>query len=71
MVAKPQIFVSGNSDHLQGYDRSKVTIEEDSWIGGGSIILPGVCIVHGTVVAAGAVVTRSTEPFSIVAGVPA
>jgi len=55
----------------QGYERAKVTVERDSWIGGGSIVLPGVCIAQGTVVAAGAVVTRSTEPFSIVAGVPA
>jgi maltose O-acetyltransferase len=55
----------------QDYDRVKVTIEEDCWIAGGAIVLPGVRLARGTVVAAGSVVTRSTEPFSIVAGVPA
>lgn len=55
----------------QGFDRAKVTIEEDVWIAAGAIVLPGVCIARGTVVAAGAVVTRSTQAFSIVAGVPA
>jgi acetyltransferase-like isoleucine patch superfamily enzyme len=55
----------------QGYKWNKVTIEDDVWIGAGAIILPGVCLSRGTVVAAGAVVTRSTECYSIVAGVPA
>jgi maltose O-acetyltransferase len=55
----------------QGYERATVTIQDDCWIGAGAIVLAGVCLGHGTVVAAGAVVTKSTEPFSIVAGVPA
>ncbi len=55
----------------QGYDRKKVVIESDVWIAAGAIILPGVRLKQGTVVAAGAVVTRSTEPYSVVAGVPA
>jgi maltose O-acetyltransferase len=55
----------------QGYKWSKVTIEDDVWIGAGAIILPGVRLSRGTVVAAGAVVTRSTDSYSIVAGVPA
>jgi acetyltransferase-like isoleucine patch superfamily enzyme len=55
----------------QGYRCSKVTIEDDVWIGAGAIILPGVRLSRGTVVAAGAVVTRSTDCYSIVAGVPA
>jgi len=41
------------------------------WIGYQAIILPGVEIGEGSVVAAGAVVTKSVEPFTIVAGVPA
>ena len=36
-----------------------------------AIILPGVHLAKGTVVAAGAVVTKSTEPYTLVAGVPA
>lgn len=48
-----------------------VTIEPDCWLGAGVIVLPGVRLAEGTVVAAGAVVTKNTEPYSIVAGVPA
>ena len=55
----------------QGWKRERVTIEDDVWIGGGALILPGVCLRKGTVVAAGAVVTRSTEPNTLVGGVPA
>ena len=35
------------------------------------MVLPGVKVRKGTVVAAGAVVTRDTEPYSIVGGIPA
>lgn len=56
----------------QGYQLDEaVVIEDDVWIGGNSIILAGVRLRTGTVVAAGAVVTKDTEPFCIVAGVPA
>jgi len=41
------------------------------WMGHGAIVLPGVQIGNGAVVAAGAVVTRDVEPYIIVAGVPA
>jgi len=56
---------------LQGYEKKEVTIEDDVWIASRAIILPGVRIGKGCVVAAGAIVTHSTEPYSIVAGVPA
>lgn len=55
----------------QGYERAPVVIEDDVWVAARCVILPGVRLAKGTVVAAGAVVTRSTEPYSIVAGVPA
>jgi acetyltransferase-like isoleucine patch superfamily enzyme len=48
-----------------------VVIEDDCDLGIGSIILPGVTLGRGTQVGAGAVVTRSTPPYSVVAGVPA
>lgn len=48
-----------------------VVIEDDVWIGTHCVILPGVRIGRGAVVAAGAVVTRDVPPETIVAGVPA
>jgi maltose O-acetyltransferase len=48
-----------------------VIIGDRVWIAYRAIILPGVTIGEGAVVAAGAVVTRDVEPFAIVAGVPA
>jgi galactoside O-acetyltransferase len=49
----------------------EVHVEDDVWIGANSVITSGVTLRVGTVVGAGAVVTKSTEPYSIVAGVPA
>jgi len=46
-------------------------IGADVWIGAHSIIMTGVEIGDGTIVAAGSVVTKNLEPFSIYAGVPA
>jgi acetyltransferase-like isoleucine patch superfamily enzyme len=48
-----------------------VLIEDDSNLGVGSIVMPGVTIGRGAQVAAGAVVTRNVEPYAVVAGVPA
>jgi acetyltransferase-like isoleucine patch superfamily enzyme len=48
-----------------------VVIEDGSWIGLGAIILPGVTIGHGSIVAAGAVVDEDVPPDSYVAGNPA
>jgi galactoside O-acetyltransferase len=49
----------------------EIIIEDDVWIGANAVITADVRIARGTVVAAGAVVTKSTEPYSIVGGVPA
>jgi maltose O-acetyltransferase len=48
-----------------------VSIEDGAWIAARVTILPGVTIGRGTVVAAGAVVTRDVPPNTLVAGVPA
>ena len=56
---------------LQGSEVLPVMIEDDVWIAAGCVILPGVTIGKGSVVAAGAVVTRTAAPFSVIAGVPA
>lgn len=49
----------------------RVQIGNDVWIGTGAILLDGVRIGDGAIVAAGAVVSKDVEPYSIVAGVPA
>ncbi len=48
-----------------------VRIEDHVWIGTRATILPGVTLGRGSVVCAGAVVTRDVPPLAIVAGVPA
>lgn len=48
-----------------------VTIEDDAWLGTGSIIFPNIRIGQGAVVGACSVVTRDVPPCTIVAGVPA
>lgn len=56
----------------QGFSEpNKVIIEDDVWIGIRTIILPGVKIGRGAIIAAGAVVSKDVEPWSIVGGVPA
>lgn len=48
-----------------------ITVGEKVWIGMGSIILPGVTIGDGAIVAAGAVAIKDVPPMATVAGVPA
>ena len=48
-----------------------ITIHDNVWIGSSAIILKGVTIGEGAVVAAGSVVTRDVEAFNIVGGNPA
>jgi len=55
----------------QGHRYAPVVIENDVWISAHCVVLAGVTLAKGTVVAAGAVVNKSTAPYSIVGGVPA
>jgi maltose O-acetyltransferase len=48
-----------------------VIIGDRAWIGYGALVLPGVEIGEGAVIAAGAVVTKNVDPFMIVGGNPA
>lgn len=48
-----------------------VTIEDDVWVGAGAIVLRGVTVRRGAVIAAGSIVTKSVPPYAIVAGNPA
>ena len=56
----------------QGFQEFKpVVIEDYVWIGARVIILPGVKIGHGSILGAGAVITKDVEPYSIMGGNPA
>ncbi|WP_215226563.1 acyltransferase [Echinicola shivajiensis] len=55
----------------QGVTRSYAIIEDDCWIASNSIILAGVTVGRGSVVAAGSVVTKDVPPYSVVGGNPA
>jgi maltose O-acetyltransferase len=48
-----------------------VEIGDYAWLGSRAMVLPGVTIGEGAVVAAGAVVTRDVPPYTVVGGVPA
>lgn len=55
----------------QGHKKERTVIGNHAWIGANAVVLPGVHVADGTIVGAGSVVTKSTEPYTIVAGVPA
>jgi acetyltransferase-like isoleucine patch superfamily enzyme len=66
-----------DSEYHEVYDRAArpaprpVTIHDDVWIGAKASVLPGVTIGRGSIVGAGAVVTKDVSAFTIVGGVPA
>jgi acetyltransferase-like isoleucine patch superfamily enzyme len=67
-----------DSDHHNIYDHfsgeakiCEIIIHDDVWIASKATILKGVTIGEGSVIAAGAVVTRDVPPYTVVAGVPA
>lgn len=59
-----------NKEKLSENDKD-VVFKGDNWIGANSIILKGVVVGQGSVIAAGSVVTKDIEPYSIYGGVPA
>lgn len=60
------------SPRIEGWETAKlIAIEDNVWIGGGAILLPGVTIGKSSVVGAGAVVTRSLPSNVVAAGNPA
>jgi maltose O-acetyltransferase len=57
---------------LQGYNKfPPVRIEDDVWIGARAMIMPGITIGKGAIVAAGAIVTKDVPPYAICGGNPA
>jgi len=67
LYGKDEIIKSQPWNETNNY----VIIGDDVWVGCGAQIMPGVRIGAGAIVAAGSVVTKDVEPYSIVAGVPA
>lgn len=59
-----------DEEKLPENDKS-IVIEDDVWAGANVTILKGVTIGRGSVIAAGAVVTKSCPPYSIIGGIPA
>ena len=55
----------------QGVTQEGIVIEDDCWLGFGVKVLDGVTIGQGSVIGAGAVVTKDIPPYSIAVGVPA
>lgn len=79
MIAKgASIFASNHNFssrtipmNKQGESGNGIIVKDDVWIGANSIILDGVTLGRGCIVAAGAVVTRDIPPYVISGGVPA
>jgi acetyltransferase-like isoleucine patch superfamily enzyme len=65
-----QIFQQGHPQQLS-LDEKPVKIGDDAWIGAGAMVMRGVTVGNGGIVAAGAVVTRDVPPYTIMAGNPA
>lgn len=55
----------------QGHEAGIIIIEDDVWLGANVVVVPNVRIGKGSIVGAGAVVTKDVEPYTIVGGVPA
>lgn len=63
-------YIMDSKEKLPEND-APVVIEDDVWTGANVTILKGVTIGRGSVIAAGAVVTKSFPPYSVIGGVPA
>nr|OEF68128.1 hypothetical protein A152_20265 [Vibrio tasmaniensis 1F-187] len=50
---------------------ASIVVEDNVWIGGNATVLQGVTIGEGAIVAAGSVVTKNVEPYTVVGGIPA
>jgi virginiamycin A acetyltransferase len=68
--AFPYVPQYGLTDQRQDMIK-RVKIGHDVWIGANSVIMPGITIGNGAVIAAGAVVTKDVPDYAVVGGVPA
>jgi acetyltransferase-like isoleucine patch superfamily enzyme len=63
--------VMGEGQPEEGIGHGPITIGSDVWMGQEALVMSGVTVGHGAVVAARAVVTKDVAPYEIVGGVPA
>lgn len=80
VIMGPRVGIFAENHHFdnidipikeQGVIRSFVKIEDDCWIASNVVILAGVTVGRGSVIASGSIVTKDIPPFSVAAGVPA
>ena len=72
VTTSPRLFLKGKFLLEDRYDQfAIVTIGNDVWIGDSALLMEGIHIGNGAVIAAGAIVTKDVPPYAIVAGVPA
>ena len=65
-----KVLVAGETKP-EAYSKGDVVVKDDVWIGANAIILSGLTINQGAIVAAGSVVTKDVPPYAIVGGNPA
>ena len=68
---KPGQFQDKWANNIDFIEELSINIGNDVWIGVSSIIMDGVSIGDGAIIAAGSIVTKDVPPYSIVGGTPA
>lgn len=68
---REKYMIEISDDEKRPEDDLPIVVHNDVWIGANVTVLKGVEIGEGAVIAAGAVVTKNVEPYTIVGGVPA
>ncbi|XUU61077.1 acyltransferase [Erythrobacter sp. HA6-11] len=71
VTAATYLFNEGSPVTQQRMSEASVKIEADVWVGAKAIILPGVTIGKGAIIAAGSVVKNDVPAYAVMAGVPA
>jgi acetyltransferase-like isoleucine patch superfamily enzyme len=61
----------GDPEALCAGKKLSIVVESDVWVGYGSVLISGIKVGRGAIVAAGSVVTKNVAPYAIVAGNPA
>ena len=56
---------------FDNFKKAKIFIGDNSWIGTGAVIMPGILIGKDCIIGSNAVVTKDVNDFEIVAGIPA